>query len=245
MIRDFFDGISAYLRTMPNFSKLGLWKFAFVPSILGLLFFGGVVFSALNFGADLGGLMVSWYKWSWGASFVAMIANWIGGLLMVVIGLLISKYVIMILAAPFMGPMSAKIESQLYPELSAHHSNANGVTGLLRGIKITFRNLFREIFFTIVLLILGFVIVPISPFTTIGIFLIQSYYAGYGNMDVTLERFYNVKESSRFVRRHAGLAMGNGIVFMLLLMVGIGFLIAPPLATNAVTGDVLKRINRN
>ncbi len=242
MIKDFFDGISSYFGKMANFSRLGLWKYAFVPSIMGLLFFGGVVFSAINFGDDLGSLMTSWYKWSWGASFVAAIANWIGGLLMVVVGLLISKYVVMILAAPFMGPMSAKIESHTHPELASFQTTNSGATGFVRGLRITFRNLFREIFFTIFLLILGFVLPFLSPFTTIGIFLIQSYYAGYGNMDVTLERFYGVKQSSKFVRRHSGLALGNGIVFMLLLMIGIGFLIAPPLATNAVTEDVLSRI---
>jgi len=242
MIRDFFDGITAYFRRMPNFSKLGLWKFAFIPSIMGLLFFGVVLFSAINFGDDLGSAMTSWYKWSWGAAFVATLANWIGGILMVVIGLLISKYVVMILAAPFMGPMSTKIETNKFPQKVVHQNANSGATGFIRGLRITFRNLFREIFFTLLLLIVGFVLPFLSPFTTIGIFLLQSYYAGYGNMDVTLERFYGVKESSRFVRRHAGLAMGNGIVFMFLLMIGIGFLIAPPLATNAVTEDVLKRI---
>jgi len=242
MIRDFFDGISAYFRKIPNFSELGLWKFAFVPSIMGLLFFGGVVLSALNFGDDLGTVMTSWYKWSWGAEFVATLANWIGGILMVVVGLLISKYVVMILAAPFMGPMSTKIEANKYPDKANLHNSNSGATGFIRGLRITFRNLFREIFFTFILLILGFALPFLSPFTTMAIFIIQCYYAGYGNMDVTLERFYGVKESSRFVRRHAGLAMGNGIVFMFLLMIGIGFLIAPPLATNAVTEDVLKRI---
>jgi len=61
-------------------------------------------------------------------------------------------------------------------------------------------------------------------------------------MDYTLERHFSIGESVRFVRANRWLAVGNGAVFMLILMTGIGFLLAPPLATVAATIETAKRL---
>ena len=71
---------------------------------------------------------------------------------------------------------------------------------------------------------------------------VQSFYAGFGNIDYTLERHLNVRNSIRLVRVNKGLALGNGLVFMGLLAIGIGFLIAPPLAAVAATIETTKRL---
>ncbi len=245
MIKDIIDGISAYLKYFKNISKFKLWRFTFMPTVLGLVFFTGLVFSAFSFGDNLGEWMISWYKWEWGSAFVAKISQWIGGLLIGLTGLLLAKYIVILLASPFMSPMSQKIDENIH---GSHDQQAKSTVldtakGFIRGLRITFRNIFREIFITLILFLIGLILPFLSPITTALIFIIQSYYAGFGNMDYTLERYYNVKDSSRFVRKHKGLAIGNGMVFMVLLMLGIGFLIAPPLATNAVTPEVLKRIS--
>ena len=95
---------------------------------------------------------------------------------------------------------------------------------------------------TIFLLIIG--LIPVfTPFTTALIFLLQSYYAGFGNMDFTLERHFKFKESVRFVKKNRGLAIGNGIVFMLLFLSVVGFLFALPLGTVSATIQSLKKID--
>ena len=114
---------------------------------------------------------------------------------------------------------------------------------LVRGIRIALRNIVRELFFTLILLLVGVIIPILSPFTTVAIFLLQSYYAGFGNMDYTLERRLGVSQSVGFVRRHRGLALGNGIVFVLLLMTLVGFIIALPLGTIAAATETLSRLD--
>ena len=63
-------------------------------------------------------------------------------------------------------------------------------------------------------------------------------------MDFTLERYYGVKESKRFIKANKGLAIGNGIVFVAMLMLGLGFLFAPALGTLAITSEVVDRIEQ-
>ena len=104
-----------------------------------------------------------------------------------------------------------------------------------------FAILFAKCFSLCFFLLLG--LIPLVGFLSpVFLFTTQAFYAGFGNLDYTLERHFSVVESSRFVRKYRFLAIGNGAVFMLLLMTGIGFLIAPPLATVAATFESVERL---
>jgi CysZ protein len=84
---------------------------------------------------------------------------------------------------------------------------------------------------------------PIATFAVpVLIFIIQAYYAGFGNFDYYLERYANVSQSKYFVSRNKGLAVGNGAVFLALLLIPIaGLFLAPALATTAATVEGIKR----
>ncbi|HHS95342.1 MAG TPA: EI24 domain-containing protein [Phaeodactylibacter sp.] len=144
-----------------------------------------------------------------------------------------------------MTPLSQKIEQQLLGQIGTDNGFqlSKAIKEIIRGLRISLRNIFFEIMWTAPLFILG-LIPALSFFTTILMFLIQAYYAGFGNMDYTLERHLDVKESIRFVRKNRGLAIGLGTVFLLLLSTGIGFLVAPPLATAAATLSTSKRLHK-
>ena len=64
-------------------------------------------------------------------------------------------------------------------------------------------------------------------------------------MDYTLERHYNYKDSITFVKQHKGIAIGNGIVFMLLLMIPvIGIILVLPLSVVSATKETVKRVHQ-
>jgi len=114
---------------------------------------------------------------------------------------------------------------------------------LLRGIKINGRNLVMELLLTIPILLLKFIPV-VNIFSTILLFAVQAYYAGFGNMDYTLERHYQYKESLQFVRKHRGLAIGNGIVFILFLLVPVvGVILVLPLSVTAASTLTVEKLN--
>lgn len=242
MVKNFFAGVAAYGKAMSHISKYKMWGYVILPGILSLII-GGVVFSiAYGLSDDIGDLLDNLWKWEWGSDTVSNIAQIFGGLLVAVPGLLIFRQITMVALAPFMSKLSEKVESQLTGRPSNHPFTAKQIIkDLSRGLRIALRNIVRELSATLFLFLLG--LFPLfTPFTTVLIFLLQSYYVGFGNMDYTLERHKGYRESIQFVRKNRSLATGNGAVFMLLLFTFIGFFFALPLGTVAATIETVKRL---
>jgi CysZ protein len=150
---------------------------------------------------------------------------------------------ILALSAPFMGPISEKIEVHL-TGVKSIDQKSSFVKLLIRGLRIAIRNLVRELILTIPILLIGLIPI-IGIFSTVLLFLMQAYFAGFGNMDYTLERHYDYKESVKFVKRNRGMATGNGIIFMLFLIIPvIGVILVLPFSVTAATTETVKRIQK-
>lgn len=242
MIANIFKGITTYKAAFRHISKNGLWLYVLLPGLLSLLLAGGVISFAYGLSDDVGGLIDGFWKWEFGKSIVEKIAQVFGGLLILIVGAIIFKQLIMVVLSPFMSILSAKVEEQVTGIKSdTGFSIGKAIKDVMRGLRIALRNITRELLLTGFLFLLG--LIPLfTPFTTALIFLVQSYYAGFGNTDYTLERHYNYKDSIRFVKRNRSLTLGNGIVFMLMFLSVIGFLFALPLSTVAATLQTLKKM---
>lgn len=245
MIVAFLQGISSYLRAFQFISRHRLWSYILAPILISLVVGVLILSTTWAYSDDLGNWIMENYPWERGKSFVESASGFLGGLIFVVFGLLVFRHVVMALSAPVMSPLSEKIE-EIMVGRSGHvsFSIAKAIEDLFRGIRISLRNLIRELLLTFLLFLFG--LIPLfSIFSGAGIFILQSYYAGFGNIDFTLERHCGVKDSVRFVRRNAGLAIGNGLVFMLLLLTGLGFVLALPLGTVAATLETVKRLQKD
>ena len=140
-----------------------------------------------------------------------------------------------------MGIISEKIEIHL-TGVKSLDTRSSSMKLLVRGVRIATRNLFRELILTIPILLLG-LIPAIGIFSTVLLFLMQAYFAGFGNMDYTLERHFNYKDSLKFVRKNRGMATGNGIVFMLFLFIPVvGAILVLPFSVTAATIETIKKI---
>lgn len=257
MIKDISSSVSAYRNATKFLFKHGLWVYALLPGIISVVLLSGLYFGTVSWldvdtiESSINQGIASWDGWFWGSLqwLVEAIVN-VGAInflvltAFLVIFFFFGKYLVLIIAAPFMGPVSEKVE-----EIVRGHKieiTSNFLSDLWRGIRISLRNLIRELLFTILFLFLNFIPLIGSIVATVLTLSIQAYYAGFGNMDYTLERKkYGRKDSVRFVRKHAGLAIGNGAVFLLLFAIPIlGWFIAPAFATVAATVATLKRIDQ-
>ncbi|WP_055444030.1 EI24 domain-containing protein [Lacinutrix himadriensis] len=235
MVKNILKGLKAYANSFALISELKLWKFFFIPIIISLVTATIIGITAYGLSDNVGNFIAKIWFWEWGKETFTSISTVIGGITVLAIGLIVYKHIIMALSAPFMSPVSEKIEAHLTGIANHAHRKTSFKEQLWRGIRINIRNLGKELLFTVPLLVLKFIPV-VNIFSTVLLFLLQAYYAGFGNMDYTLERHFNYKESIQFIRKNRGIAIGNGIVFMLFLLIPvIGVILVLPLSVTAAS----------
>jgi CysZ protein len=233
MINNILKGIKAYTGTFELISKLKLWKYFAIPIVISVITALIIGLSAYGLSDNIGRFIANIWPWNWGKETFTSISTFIGAIVVLAIGLILYKHIIMALSAPFMSPVSEKIEAHLTGIEKHNHRKTSFKQQLWRGIRINIRNLGKELLFTMPLLLLKFIPI-VNIFSTALLFLLQAYYAGFGNMDYTLERHFKYRESINFVGRHKGIAMGNGIVFMLFLLIPIiGVILVLPMSVTA------------
>jgi len=243
MIKNILTGLKAYTHSFSLISKLKLWKYFIIPIMISLLTATVIGYLSFSFSDNITDYITSlipgWNPPNW----VRTIEMFVIGLVIIAIGLILYRHIVMALSAPFMSPVSEKIERHFLGETHTEYGNSTFAQQLWRGMRINIRNLFKELLLTIPILLFGLIPI-IGAFSTVLLFLLQSYYAGFGNIDYTLERHLNYRESIKFVGKRKGLAIGNGIVFMLLLVVPvIGIILVLPLSVVAATKITINELH--
>ncbi|AXG69114.1 putative sulfate transport protein CysZ [Kordia sp. SMS9] len=244
MIKEIFNGIQDYFSAYRLLNELNLWRFFKIPIIVSFILGIVIIGASWGFSDDIGGYIASVWTFSWGKQTVIAISNFIGGLIVLAFGIVIFKHALMIIVAPFMSPISEKIERHIYGIVKKPGTGFKAQTSAFaRGIQIGVRNAFIEILWIIPFFIFSFIPV-IGVVFLVLIFLVQAYYAGFGNMDYTLERYFPYQRSVQYVRAHRGIAIGNGIVFMLILLIPVvGILFVLPLSAVAGTLSTLRELH--
>ncbi len=235
MIQDIFRGLQVYTGAYGLISKLKLWKYFVIPVIISVVVFAMIFVSAYGLSDNLGEWMAGIWIWETGKATFTAISTFIAGIVIFAIGLILYKHIIMALSSPFMSPVSEKIEAYFTGKPAKNYVSTNFSKQLVRGIRIGLRNLSKELLYTLPILILKLIPV-VNIFSTVLLFLVQAYYAGFANMDYTLERHFKYKESVAFIRQHRGLAIGNGIGFLLLLLIPVvGVILVLPLSVTSAS----------
>lgn len=239
---DFKLGIQTYFKSFAFIRKHKMWSYYLYPIMFIVLFAlaSFVGFSSLNdlvtpYINDLFGVETipgdGW--WEKTLSFLKNAGKYLGSfvlwLTLAFIYYKVSKYVVLICMSPIMAFVSERTEKELtgreYPFVWAQFFK-----DILRGVLIALRNLFVEIGFIIALsilnLLIGLVFPPAafitSPVLAVVTFFIGAYYYGFSTMDYTNERHQrSVGESIQLIRQHKGLAMANGSIFTLWLIIPV------------------------
>ena len=245
MIKNILKSIQAYTGALALISKLKLWKYFLVPIIISVITASLIALSAYGLSDNIGNYLARVWPWDFGKDTFTWISTFIGVIVVVAIGLILYKHIIMALSAPFMTPVSEKIEAHLTGVEKHNHRKTSFKEQLWRGIRINVRNLGKELLITIPLLLLKFIPV-VNIFSTILLILLQAYYAGFGNMDYTLERHFNYRDSVKFIRKNRGIAIGNGLVFILFLIIPfIGVILVLPMSVTAATIKTVELLKKD
>lgn len=244
MIKGILNGLRNYARSLGLINTLGLWKYFAIPMAISFITAVTIGLTAWGLSDNLGHWIEQIWPWETGKHAFFIFAEILSALLIIAIGLILYKHIIMALSAPFMSPVSEKIEGHL--KGSNHtHRDTSFKEQLVRGARINLRNLGLELLITLPILLLNFIPILGSIIAAALLFITQSYYAGFGNMDYTLERHFKYRESIDFVKSNKGQAIGNGMVFMLFLLIPlVGIILVLPISVTAATVQTIELLDK-
>ena len=230
-----FLGISSYIRAFRILDKYNLWSILILPAILSLCIAIVVVVLAWITSEDIVIYVTDRY------SFTDYDSN-IGNMITFIISLLIRGMVLFLyiklyryLVLIILSPVFVNIARLLHKNIDGASEKMNIWSYCFcsfRGIGISIRNFILELFFTALLLFLSIIIIWILPVIPAIILILEGYFFGMVLMDYAYEMDgFTVIESRKLIRKNAGIAIGNGLIFNLIILIPvIGVVIGPVLA---------------
>ncbi|NNE15552.1 MAG: EI24 domain-containing protein [Saprospiraceae bacterium] len=240
MIRGFIDGIQGYLKAIPYLFYPWVLRLLLVSGLVSLICFSLLACCLYFFGGNSGEFILNFFFEDGPPEWLSSIVSIASQLVLWILLFLVLKYIILIVTAPFMSLLSERLEEKLRDGYK--DPQPGQLYSLVRGLRLSLSNLVREIFLLTILFVFSF-IPGLAIFTIVLTFMVQSYYAGFGNIDFFMERRFSIRQSRNFIRRHKGFAMANGFVFLFLFLIPIlGAILAPALATISGTITSVKLI---
>ncbi|BDD09124.1 hypothetical protein FUAX_15560 [Fulvitalea axinellae] len=236
-MRDFLKAVYAYKRAyiFLKGNRLGSWLVW--PALANLILFVG-----LGVGAWFtSGTIVDYFLSLWDvdlsevwSGYVHLFLVFFARITTAFIYLKLYRYIMLILFAPILAIQAEKFQRVIYGG-SEKFVFSSFIKEAKRGVVVSVRNLFMELAWTLGLLVLSFAVPILSPVFAVMIFVTESYYFGFSMLDYSwiLARM-SPKQSYSYIKSRRGLAVGNGMIFNLLLLVPLfGALFGPALALAA------------
>jgi len=243
MLKEIIISIQAYLHTHRFIIKHRLWKWIIIPGLIyALLFVVGIYLFWISSSSAIELMLVKtgikdWMQKmqnSW-LSFLVIFGQIILHLILLFFYLSLFKYLFLIIGSPLFAYLSEKTES-IIEGREIPFNLKQFIKDMVRGIRLAFRNMLWQTVYTLSILILSFI--PLLGWITPLIALaIECYYLGFSMLDYSCERNkLSASQSISFISRHKGLAIGNGMVFILMHLIPfVGWILSPSYAVIAAT----------
>lgn len=234
---EFNRAVGMYAKAIQFINQQKVWHWFALPFLLNGLLFAISLYFSWQYSAKWATGLLEWLQvknGDWNA-----ILKWaflIGFRILTFLAYaFVYKYLVFLLMSPVLAWISERVSARLY-DREFEFNFIQLLSDTWRGIKLSFRNLFFELFFTIILLLLAFIpfVGLLSP---LFILLIQAYYYGFQMLDYNCERYrINSRNALAYMKRHKALALGNGLMFYALFLLPIvGWMVAPILGAIAAT----------
>lgn len=239
MTQQIISVLKLFIKTIFSLKTEAL-KYMFYTGIIAFILLALLIIGIWKFSGAMGDYMAQMVPWDWAQNSVMF--SIIVALSVLVVSWIAFKYILLAILSPLLSWVSEKIEKRIQGHNAGKGFSLTASTA--RGLRINTRNIIKEIVLSIVILLMG--LVPgIHVVALILLFLIQSYFAGFGIMDFYLERHFTFRETLAEVYKHKWAAMTLGGIFTMLLFIPIiGVLIAPYLSTATATQYFINENNK-
>ncbi|MFN3342894.1 MAG: EI24 domain-containing protein [Flavobacteriales bacterium] len=234
-MEQFFNEFWLGIRTYPDAVKLivrkKLWAWFIPPLVLSILILLGAWWLELHLKEQsipnvnsIKGLMADLFYNLFVFSVIMM-------------GYKLRKYIVFIVLSPMLTKLSLKTETIITG--NTYESNwKQFMSDIRRAIRISMGNFILEYSIFALWYVFVLFVADAKPLTSFFLFSVGCYFYGFCMIDYINERFrLSIDDSVKFVRTHAGFAIGNGAVFSLMFFIpyDIGVVFAPVLAVIAAT----------
>lgn len=242
-LREVLEAIQSYGKAHQFITQHRLWKWIYIPGIIYCILF----VTGIYFVWDYSGVFIDYVlnlltlkTWieelqnGW-VNFLFLLVGFAVRMVFLLMYFSFFKYLFLIVGSPVFAYLSEKTEAILQNK-DFPFSFSQLMKDVARGIKLSLRNLLYQTLFMLVIAILAFI--PILGWLTplIALF-VECYYFGFSMMDYSFERRrWSMGQSIKYIGQHKGMAIGNGLVFYLLMFIPvIGWVLAPCYAVIAAT----------
>jgi CysZ protein len=246
---EFGRGISAHIDALKFTAKHKLWWYFAVPLILSIILTVGGFFSIWTIGRMAKDELMSLvpenksFLPDFIANGIAAVLGWVIAFLLFLLMMKLLRYIILIVISPLLALASERTDEILtgkkYPfEFSQF------IKDIMRGITVSLRNMLLELLIFTGALCISWI--PVLNLLCIPFLALSGwYFLGLNMMDYTFERRrMKISDGTAFTRKHKGLAMGNGLVYTLLLYIPfLGFTFGPVLSVIAATIATVEKLD--
>ncbi|NPA67518.1 MAG: hypothetical protein GXO50_02805 [Chlorobi bacterium] len=222
-------GVKAHFKAIELLLSKGFIKYMIFPLLLNVLIFWLGINQIADLAAQARQSFSDWIMLNdanfWGAEYLK---DALSGVITVIIYVLffagfvyLGAYIVIILLSPLFSVISQKTEKVLTGQsLDYPFEPARFFKDILRGAGIALRNLLLEAIIMFAVFVTGLIFPPLSWLTVIFMFLVSAYFYGFSYMDYSNERYRrSIKESITFMRAHKWLAVINGTLFAIVLLI--------------------------
>lgn len=243
MLKEIIIAIQAYSQTYRFIIKHRLWKWIIIPGLIySALFCAGMYFfwqssnTVIEFALTKTGVK-EWIQEAHNTlfNFLLIFTRIMLHLVLMFFYFSLFKYLFLIIGSPVFAYLSEKTESIMEGK-DFPFSFSQLLKDIIRGIRLSFRNMLWQTVYTISILLLSFIPV-VGWITPLIALMVECYYLGFSMLDYSCERNkLSTSQSIAFIGRHKGLAIGNGLIFYMMHLVPfIGWVLAPSFAVIAAT----------
>lgn len=246
MLKEIGASFKAYWEAWKIIVDKKLWWYLIIPGAISLFYGLTVGMTAWYWHDDVKKIILSALPFDSDSRILHKLQAGFIGISLATSSVVLYKYVINVILSPLLSALSRRVEESVvgYHMSYKKESDESAIKDFARATTFGFRNFLKEAGFTILFLLIG-LIPPLGFLAAILIFLVQALYVGYCNNDFTLSRYFGINGSIDFNRSNRYMILGNGIVFMLIVMIPVvGLFFAPTLATAAATLSSVPRVYR-
>jgi CysZ protein len=234
MLLDMLNGFVSFFSSLFKIGQYKICKYIWLTLIVSMGFTGLVYFGIFMISDDLRNYFLQWYPFEFGKEILMTTGRYFITAILYMVVFFFIKYILLIVLSPFMSKISERVEETTLG-LKRESSLASIPNEIIRSIGLSSICLWREMWYSIPLVILSFVPV-LGLLPLVILFLVQAYYVGIGCYDFYAERYFGIKDTLLISKRNKGTLIGIGAGFNIVLMIPVlGVMFAPLLATITAT----------